>query len=500
MRRITSGLLSIVGHMYIGIDIGTSSIKALLVDDDQTIVGESAQALTVSRPREQWSEQDPLDWWAGLRWIMLDLKGNHPVEMSAVRGIGLSGQMHGATLLDPAGDPLRPCILWDDGRSHEQCTELERLCPQSRSITGNIAMPGFTAPKLLWVRDHEPETFKRVRKVLLPKDFVRLKLTGEYISDCSDSAGTLWLDCAARQWSETLLEACGLDLDQMPSLVEGCAPGGELRPELAREWGMKHPVTVAGGAGDNAASACGIGAINDGDAFVSVGTSGVLFVSGESFCPNTEGAVHTFCHALPETWHQMGVILSAASCFNWLAGLTGVPVGALFDDLDSAKDSDPKLFFLPYLSGERTPHNDASLRAVFAGMSNSTARADLAAAVARGIGFAFRDCLKELRTAGAQVERLLAVGGASRSDAFLQILADILEVPIERPAAAETGAAFGAARLGMAAVHEGEHAAIMTRVAVTRSFEPNPACREQNTESWTRFRALLTAAKQKSTE
>src|SRR5690606_2065538 len=309
---------------YLGIDIGTSGVKALLIDGEGKVLGDAAApAAEPLRPRPGWSEQDPADWWRATLAAVDKLHQALPHEVSAVKGIGLSGHMHGATLLGENDSVLRPCILWNDGRAAAECAEMEAALPQLRALAGNIAMPGFTAPKIAWVRKHEPDIYRKIRKVLLPKAYVRLLLTGDYVEDMSDAAGTLWLDVARRDWSDTLLAVTGLTREHMPRLVEGSAPAARLKPEFAARWGMAGPVTVAGGAGDKAAAARGIGAIRPGEGFVSLGTSGVLFVSNEKFRPNTAGAVHAFCHAIPDTWHQMGVILSATDSLNWLARITG---------------------------------------------------------------------------------------------------------------------------------------------------------------------------------
>src|SRR5689334_4788897 len=305
--------------MYLGIDIGTSSVKAVLVDDKDTVVEQASAPLNVSRPQAGWSEQNPADWWSATNTAVKSLPA--PLR-KAVKAVGLSGQMHGATLLDAADKPLRPAILWNDGRSEKQCATLEKAEPRSREITGNIAMPGFTAPKLVWVRENEPAVFKETRCVLLPKDYVRLLMTGEKASDASDAAGTLWVDVAKRRWSPEMLAATGLTESHMPKLVEGSEVTGKLSAEVAQAWGMSQ-VPVAGGGGDNAAGAIGIGVIAPGDAFLSLGTSGVLFLVTPKFLPNPARAVHAFCHCLPGLWHQMSVMLSAASCVDWAVKLTG---------------------------------------------------------------------------------------------------------------------------------------------------------------------------------
>ncbi|MEL7151476.1 MAG: xylulokinase, partial [Pseudomonadota bacterium] len=307
---------------WLGIDLGTSGVKTLMMDADQNVLASAHAALTVSRPHPGWSEQAPEDWWQAAQATLDQLAKDVPDHMATVRGIGLSGQQHGATLLDASDKVLRPCILWNDGRSFAECEVLVERADFLR-IGGNLVMPGFTAPKLEWVRSHEPEIFERVAKILLPKDYLRLCLTGEHISEMSDSSGTHWLDVAKRDWSDELLTATGLTQSHMPSLVEGSQPAGRLRSELAARWGMQSAPVLAGGGGDNAASAAGVGAVKPGTGFVSLGTSGVLFVSTDGFRPNTGDAVHAFCHSVPDVWHQMGVILSATDTLNWLARMTG---------------------------------------------------------------------------------------------------------------------------------------------------------------------------------
>ncbi len=314
--------------MYLGIDIGTSGVKAVLVSEAGAVLATAARELALSHPAPLWSEQDPDGWVDAAVGAVDDLAARHPREVARVRGIGLSGQMHGATLLDADGRPLRPAILWNDGRSHAECVALERRCPSLHTIAGNLAMPGFTAPKLLWVARHEPKIFARVAKVLLPKAYVRYRLTGEMIEDMSDAAGTLWLDVGLRRWSALLLHATGLDLHHMPRLVEGSEVSAVLAPDYAQRWGMARDVVVAGGAGDNAASAIGLGAIAPGDAFLSLGTSGVVFRVTDRFAPAPASAVHAFCHALPGRWHQMGVMLSAAASLAWLAGVMEIPAAS----------------------------------------------------------------------------------------------------------------------------------------------------------------------------
>jgi xylulokinase len=481
--------------MYLGIDIGTSSVKAILIDADQRIVASKSGDLDVSRPHPGWSEQDAQSWVDATSAAIDALAKAHPAEVKALRGIGLSGQMHGATLIDHADRPLRPCILWNDGRSFKEAAELD-ADPRFRKITGNIVFPGFTAPKLVWVQRNEPKIFGDVARVLLPKDYVRLWLSGDYASDMSDSAGTSWLDVAKRDWSAALLAATHLHRDQMPKLHEGTEPTGKLRSVLASRWGMDHAPVIAGGAGDNAASACGVGTVAPGAAFVSLGTSGVLFVSNETFRPNAASAVHAFCHALPATWHQMGVILSAAASLEWLGDVLGQSAGDLANLVETAPEGETEpLFFLPYLSGERTPHNDTAARGSFVGLSHNTDRRALARAVMEGVAFAFADCLEALRAAGTSVERATAVGGGSRSNAWLRIIANVLNVPIDVPAEGDFGGAFGAARLGLIAAEGADPIATCQPPKINETIEPDPATADAYRESFQRYRALYPAIK-----
>ena len=407
--------------MYLGMDVGTSGVKAVLVNEAGAIVATASRELALSHPAPLWSEQDPDAWVDAAIGAVDDLAAAHPRETAEVRGIGLSGQMHGATLLGADGRPLRPAILWNDGRSHAECAELERRCPSLHAISGNLAMPGFTAPKLLWVARHEPEVFAEMAKVLLPKAYVRYRLTGEMVEDMSDAAGTLWLDVGQRRWSETVLEATGLDLHHMPRLVEGSELSAVLSADFARRWGMARDVVVAGGAGDCAASAIGLGAIAPGDAFLSLGTSGVLFRVTERFAPAPASAVHAFCHALPGLWHQMGVMLSAAASLAWLARVLATPASALLAPLGEVVDRPSPVKFLPYLDGERTPHNDAAAAGALVGLRGATGREDLVQAVLEGVAYAARDNLAAL---GAPVHRsreVDLVGGGSRSVLWAQI-------------------------------------------------------------------------------
>jgi xylulokinase len=455
----------------LGIDLGTSGVKALLLDGDQGVAAAQAP-LVQSRPRPGWSEQDPEDWWAATCTCLDALAARHGPALREVRAIGLAGQMHGATLLDGEGRTLRPCILWDDGRSAAQCAQLEAAVPALRTIAGNVAMPGFTAPKLLWLREHEPQVFARAHRVLLPKAWLRFRLCGDAIEDLSDASGTLWLDVAGRRWSAELLAACGLDESRMPRLVEGTAPAGELLPRWVRRWGFEHVPIIAGGAGDNAAGAVALGAVNAGDAFVSLGTSGVLWVTTASHAPAPERGVHAFCHAVPRTWHQMGVMLSAAASLAWWAACAGRDEANLLAELPAQADAPSPCWFLPYLSGERTPHNDAAVRGAFLHLGGGTTRAQMTQAVLEGVARAFRDARDALASAGTHLTAADVIGGGARSDLWCDILAAMLGVPLRRVDGAAHGPALGAARLAQAALGG---RADFPRPGTGQVFEPRPA-------------------------
>ncbi|MCW5695603.1 MAG: xylulokinase [Bauldia sp.] len=480
--------------MYLGIDIGTSSVKAVLIGDSGEVLSAGSSPLTVLRPRSGWSEQDPKAWLAAVEQALSAVREASPDAYAAARGIGLSGQMHGATVLGADDEPLAPAILWNDVRAADEAALLD-ADPAFREITGNIVFPGFTAPKLLWLQRHRPETFSAMRRVLLPKDFVRLWLSGEAISDMSDASGTAWLDVGRRQWSKTLLEATGMVEEQMPSLAEGTAQAGALRPSIAERLGLPPGIPIAGGAGDNAASACGVGAVEAGAGFVSLGTSGVLFVVTDRFLADPQSAIHAFCHALPGKWHQMGVILSAAASLEWLAGVTGAPPGALVEQLGDALAPPSPVTFLPYLGGERTPHNDASIRGAFAGLDLATTRNDLTRSVVEGVAFALRDSLNALLGTGARIERLTIVGGGARSRYWSRLLATVLDLPIAVPADGDFGAAFGAARLGLIAATGADPAAVCTPPAIRETVAPEPALVPAYEEAHARFRRLYPALK-----
>jgi xylulokinase len=484
---------------FLGLDIGTSSVKALLVDANQRIVAEASAALDVSRPQPLWSEQNPDDWVEGVEAAVQTLRRRAPDAFARLAGVGLSGQMHGATFLDASGRPLRPAILWNDGRSFLECEELTRRVPDFLAKAGNLAMPGFTSPKAMWLAKHEPETFAATKRILLPKDYVRLALTGEAVSDMSDASGTLWLDIAKRRWSEELVAASGLTMSQMPGLVEGSEVSAYLSAKTLSAWGLTGAkIPVAGGGGDNAASAVGVGAVRAGEGFVSLGTSGVIFSVTDKYVSLPQRTLHAFCHALPGRWHGMSVMLSAAASLTWAANLVGRG-----DRISSCVDSaeafarDPAALktaptFLPYLSGERTPYNDPEATGMFAGLRANHGADALLFSVMEGVAFSFADGTDVLREAGAAPTTTLLVGGGARSGFWGQMIADVTGLEIDLAAGAEAGAALGAARLGMLAAG-GDEAAICTRPETQRRFIPDPARAALYAPRLARYRALYKA-------
>lgn len=457
--------------MFLGFDLGTSGLRALLVSDAGEVIGSAEASYEVSHPNAGWSEQDPADWIAACESTVAQLQRTYADAFAQVQGMAVAGHMHGATMLCPDDTVLRPCILWNDTRSHEEAAVLDAT-DKVRDLSGNIVFPGFTAPKLMWVAKHEPEVFAKIAKVLLPKDFLTFWLTGEHVSDMSDAAGTSWLDVGARDWSDTLLSASGMRRDQMPRLVEGSALAGRLRASLVEAWGLAGPVAIAGGGGDNAVAACGVGALGEGDGFVSLGTSGVLLAAKDSYAPMPASAVHTFCHAVPERWYQMGVILAATDSLNWLARQVGRDAVSLSEALGERISAPGSIKFLPYLSGERTPHNDSRIRGAFVGLDIGGGPDDLTRAVMEGVAFALRDSLEALRSTGTRLDRVLAIGGGTGSSYWTELCATVLNLPLDLPVAGEFGAAMGAARLAQCAATDADPADVMTKPQIARTVMP----------------------------
>ena len=453
----------------IGLDVGTSGVKALAISPTGEVVGRAERGYPLSTPRPGWAEQDPGDWWSAAQAALADLR----VEPAS---IGLSGQMHGLVVLDGEERVLRPAMLWNDQRTGAECAEIEQRVGAERLIelTGNRALTGFTAPKLLWLRRHEPDVYGRIRHVLLPKDFVRLRLRGEHAIDVADASGTLLFDVGHRRWSDEVLEALDVPRAWLPPV---------------------HESTAIGAAGDQAAGALGVGVDGPGPLSVVLGTSGVVFAALDAYRVEPEARLHTFCHAVPETWHAMGVMLSAAGSLAWLRDAVG---GASYDELlGEAADWPPGtegLLFQPYLAGERTPHADPDARAAFTGLSLRHDRGALVRAVLEGVAYGLRDSLELLRALGVEAEVARVSGGGARSDLWLRIVASVLDLPLERTIA-EEGAAFGAALLGGVAegVFADAHEAVAACVRVSDRTEPEPGWREASSDGYGRYSELYPA-------
>ena len=461
---------------FIGIDLGTSACKLLLMDERGEIVRVTSRAYGVEYPRPGWSQQDPADWWRAVREGVPELLTG--LDASQVAGIGCGGQMHGLVALDEKDEVIRPAILWNDGRTVEQVRYLNETVGTSRllELTGNIAYAGFTAPKVLWVREEEPELFSRIAHVLLPKDYLNHLLTGVYATDVSDASGTLLFDVARRAWSEDMLALCGLTAAQMPEVHESYEAIGTLLPEVAAELGLPAGVVVAAGAGDNAAAAVGTGAVGAGTMNISLGTSGTVFIPTTDFAAGVGDRIHSFCHA-DGAWHLMGCILSAASCNAWwvndVLGADDMAAEQAGIDVDSAERSLP--YFLPYLMGERTPLNDVSARGAFVGMSMSTTRSDLTRAVLEGVAFAVRDSVEIARSLGVSLASSTVCGGGARSAVWLQMLADVLGIELVLPAT-EQGPGFGGAMLAAVAAGAFDSVAACAGSIVSerKRVTPNP--------------------------
>ncbi len=479
--------------MFLGLDLGTSGIKALVLDRAGVVRASASASLEVQQPEPLWREQNAADWWCACETVIAGVLREaltQSIVPDQIEAIGLSGQMHGATLLGANDEVLRSAILWNDGRSYTECAELERRVPASRQITGNLMMPGFTAPKLLWIAKHEPQVFERIAKVLLPKDYLRLQLTGEYASDMSDAAGMLWLDMARRDWSHELLAATGLSRQQMPTLYEGPAVTGTLRARVAERFGLRR-IPVMAGAGDNAAGAIGMGIVQPGQGMLSLGTSGVYFVPTRGFLSNPTQGVHSFCHALPNTWHLMSVMLSAASCLDHTQRLTGIAdVKSLLAMAEYRKISDATPYYLPYLSGERTPHNNPSAKALFFGIDAGTDSADLANATLEGVGLGLLDGIEAVESCGVRSDEIVLVGGGSRSDYWAQMLANIVNRPIIRREGGDFGPALGAARLACLGLDGGQVADICPVPPTLGAYFPDPVQHQRHTQRRDIFHSL----------
>ena len=482
---------------YIGIDLGTSAVKLLLMEENGAIAAAVSREYPLSFPHPGWSEQDPADWKKAVLEGLAELTKD--CDRSKIAGIGCGGQMHGLVVLDENDEVIRPAILWNDGRTAEEVTYLNEVIGKERlsELCGNIAFAGFTAPKLLWMRKNEPELFARIRKIMLPKDYINYLLTGVHCCDYSDASGMLLLDVEHRRWSRELLEICGVSEAQMPRLFESYEPVGTLLPEIAAELGFPKGVRVAAGAGDNAAAAVGTGTVGNGGCNISLGTSGTIFISSKDFGVDPHNALHAFAHA-DGGWHLMGCMLSAASCNKWLCE-------SVLHTSDYAKEQEKitmdrlgrnRVYFLPYLMGERSPINDTDARGLFIGMTMDTAREDLVQAVLEGVAFAIRDCFEVARSLGIPIRKSMICGGGARSRLWQTIFANVLNIDLELPQT-EEGPGCGGAMLAMVCcgAYESVEACANALVSVREVVHPDPAVAARYEAKYRKFREIYPAVK-----
>jgi xylulokinase len=463
---------------FIGIDISTTATKALLMDESGQVLGVVSNAYAFETPQPLWSEQDPALWWHATVESIRQVLARSGAEAETIRGIGLTGQMHGLVLLDEKGQVLRPAILWNDQRTGVQCDEIRgRLGKENLiRITGNDALTGFTAPKILWVEEHEPDLWKRVRHILLPKDYVRFRLTGDFACDRADGAGTILFDLTKRDWSPDVLQALDIPAEYLPKTYEGTDITGRLLPEVAEQLGLPAGIPIFGGGGDQAASAVGTGAVRSGVVSVSLGTSGVVFATTDSPAVESQGRLHAFCHSVPGKWHLMGVMLSAGGSLRWQRDTfaPGRDYDSLLAPVVNVPAGSDGLFFLPYLTGERTPYPDPLARAAFVGLTVRHSFPHLTRAVLEGVSFGLRDSFELIKKAGVkEIYQVRLTGGGARSPLWRQILADVFGVEIVTVNTHE-GAAFGSALL--AAVGAGAfgsvEAACDATIKITSTIEP----------------------------
>jgi len=475
--------------MYLGIDLGTSAVKVCVLDLDGRVAATASAPLAVAHPFEGASEQDCRWWWAATREA---LESIDPVVRAGVRAIGLSGQMHGAVLLDEDHLPVRPVMLWNDARAAPECDDMLTAEPRAGEIAGALPMAGFAAPKLLWLSRHEPRNHARIASVLLPKDYLGFRLHGRFVTDPSDAAGTSWFDERHRRWSESLCAASATEVGWLPEVRDGTAVAGTLLPDPAAQLGLPAGVPVSVGGGDAAAGAVGIGAVSGGDGFISLGTSGQLFVTTTDYRPNLASRIHAYAHTLPDHWFQMAAMLNGARPIAWLADLLRRPIPELLAEAEAAP---PGPLFLPYLTGERTPHGDTCIRAGFAGLGETTSQGSLMRSVVEAVAFSFADAIDAFSAAGSAPDALLAIGGGTRSDFLLQTISDVTGCRIGRTRGADIGPALGAARMARVAVGDGTRADVMTKPAVERWFEPCADTMQAERPRLEAYRALYRALK-----
>src|SRR6266498_3862458 len=486
---------------FLGIDTSTTSSKALIIDEQGQVIAVASSPHTLQTLKPLWSEQNPQEWWEAVAASIRSVLEKAGISGEGIAAVGLTGQMHGLVLLDDMGNVLRPAILWNDQRTQNQCDEIHRIIGKEKfiHITGNVALTGFTAPKILWVKENEPDLFAKAKHVLLPKDYVRYKLTGEYAMDKADGAGTVLFDLKLRDWSEEVLSALDIPCEWMPKTFEGPQFTGYLTAEAAAYTGLRAGTAVAAGGGDQAAQAVGVGAVELGIVGLTVGTSGVVFATTPSALIEPEGRLHAFCHAVPGMWHFMGVMLSAAGSLQWYRDTLAPEVS--FDDLlkeaETILAGSEGLQFLPYLSGERTPHPDPLARGAFIGLTLRHSRAHMTRALLEGVAFGLKDSFTLIQNAGlGEIKQVRASGGGTKGALWRQILASALEAELVTVNTSE-GAAFGAALLAGvgAGVWENVPSACKPAVKITGSTSPDPAQSEAYRKAYPLYRELYPALK-----
>jgi xylulokinase len=478
--------------MFIGIDLGTTNLKAVLVDEAQHVVAEASVPLGTSRPQAGWSEQSPDDWIEAAKGALLGLREKASSAYSATLAIGFSGQMHGLVALDAADRPLRPCILHNDGRAAAEAAEIEATFPHLSQVTGVLCMPSFVAPKLLWLKRNEPGIAAGLAQMLMPKDYLRLWFCGRRSTDMVDAAGAWLLDEKARGWSVAALEATGFDAAILPALDESIAAAGNIRPEVAEDLGLPRKTLIVSGAGDAAAGSIGLGQIAEGDAFISLGTASQIFVTTNAYRASVNTLIHAFAHAAPGLWFQMAAMLNGAAALAWWAGICGTEPGALIGEAEKEGRAGEALF-LPYLAGERTPHNNPAARGTFHGLGAGATRADMTRAVLDGVAFTLADARDALAEGGSSIGELGIAGGGAKSDFWCSLIADALDRPILRYADAAIGPAFGAARLARLAFGFEPLEAVCTKPKIERAFTPSARAVEANISRIARWRQTYRA-------
>jgi xylulokinase len=484
---------------YLGIDLGTSSVKVLVINQDNKIIGDASREYPVSYPKEKWAEQDPTDWWTETKNAIKDVVKKYDIPKDGIKSMSFSGQMHGLVALDGNNDVLTPAILWCDNRTEEECEDITNHFGQDKlsEYTGNKALTGFTAPKILWVKKNLPEVFQQIRHIMLPKDYVSFKLTGNYSTDVSDASGMLLLDVKNRTWSKEMLDYLGIEESMLPKLYESYQVCGNVTPSVLEELGLEGEIVVAAGAGDQAAGAVGTGTVVEGIVSVTLGTSGVVFAAHEEYAHDQENRLHAFCHANGK-YHSMGVMLSAASCLKWWVDTVqkGMNFEDLLEEATTIESEDKNLVFLPYLMGERTPYADPDAKGAFVGMTMLTNRGHMTKAVLEGVSYGLKDSMEILKDIDVPIKEVRVIGGGAKSPLWKQILADMFAVEIQE-INTNQGGALGAAILG--AVGAGHFKDVAqgceAMIKVTNTVKPNPEKKAYYDEKYQRFTKLYEAIK-----